>query len=49
LIGALALSVIAAYVSSIYGPTWSPVTFYLALFLILLVRPQGLLGRQPEF
>jgi branched-chain amino acid transport system permease protein len=48
LIGALALSVVAAYVSSFYGPTWSPVTFYLALFLILLIRPQGLMGKQPE-
>jgi branched-chain amino acid transport system permease protein len=48
LIGALALSVIAAFVSASYGPTWSPVTFYLALFVILLVRPQGLLGKKPE-
>jgi branched-chain amino acid transport system permease protein len=48
LLGALALSVVAAYVSSFYGPTWSPVTFYLALFLILLIRPQGLLGKRPE-
>jgi branched-chain amino acid transport system permease protein len=48
LIGALALSVVAAYVSSLYGPTWSPVTFYLALFLILLIRPQGLLGKRAE-
>jgi branched-chain amino acid transport system permease protein len=48
LIGALVLSVVAAYVSSFYGPTWSPVTFYLALFLILLIRPQGLLGKRPE-
>jgi branched-chain amino acid transport system permease protein len=49
LIGALSLSVIAAFVSAEFGPTWSPVTFYLALFLILLVRPQGLLGKKPEF
>jgi branched-chain amino acid transport system permease protein len=49
LIGALALSVIAAFVSAEFGPTWSPVTFYLALFVILLVRPQGLLGKKPEF
>jgi branched-chain amino acid transport system permease protein len=49
LIGALALSVIAAFVSADFGPTWSPVTFYLALFVILLVRPQGLLGKKPEF
>jgi len=48
LIGALALAVGSAYVSSFYGPTWSPVTFYLALFLILLIRPQGLLGKRPE-
>ncbi len=48
LIGALSLSVIAAFVSSTYGPTWSPVTFYLALFLILLFRPQGLMGKRPE-
>jgi branched-chain amino acid transport system permease protein len=48
LIGALSLAVAAAYVSSFFGPTWSPVTFYLALFLILLVRPQGLLGNRPE-
>jgi branched-chain amino acid transport system permease protein len=48
LIGALALSVIAAFVSSWYGPTWSPVTFYLALFAILLFRPQGLMGKKPE-
>jgi branched-chain amino acid transport system permease protein len=48
LIGALSLAVVSAYVSSFYGPTWSPVTFYLALFLILLIRPQGLLGKRPE-
>lgn len=48
LIGALVLSVIAAFVSAEFGPTWSPVTFYLALFVILLVRPQGLLGKKPE-
>jgi branched-chain amino acid transport system permease protein len=48
LIGALALSVIAAFVSAEFGPTWSPVTFYLALFLVLLVRPQGLLGKKAE-
>jgi branched-chain amino acid transport system permease protein len=48
LIGALVLAVASAYVSSFFGPTWSPVTFYLALFMILLIRPQGLLGRKPE-
>ncbi len=48
LIGALVLSVVAAFVATYFGPTWSPATFYLALFVILLVRPQGLLGKKPE-
>jgi branched-chain amino acid transport system permease protein len=48
LIGAVVLSVIAAFVSSQFGPVWSPVTFYLALFAVLLFRPQGLLGKKPE-
>jgi branched-chain amino acid transport system permease protein len=48
LIGALTLSVVAAFVSSEFGPVWSPVTFYLALFAVLLIRPQGLLGKKPE-
>jgi branched-chain amino acid transport system permease protein len=43
-IGALVLAVASAFVSDSFGPTWSPITFYLALFLILLVRPQGLYG-----
>lgn len=42
------LAVIAAYVSFYIGPAWAPITFYLALFLILLFRPQGLLGRKVE-
>jgi branched-chain amino acid transport system permease protein len=37
--------VLSAFVSDWFGPTWSPMTFYLALFLILLVRPQGLFGK----
>jgi branched-chain amino acid transport system permease protein len=52
LIGALLssflLAVIAAFVSFYLGPTWAPITFYLALFLILLFRPQGLLGKKVE-
>jgi branched-chain amino acid transport system permease protein len=42
------LAVIAAYVSFYLGPAWAPTTFYLALFLILLFRPQGLLGKKVE-
>ena len=46
--GALLLAVAAAYVSHFFGPTWSPITFFLALFLILLIRPQGLFGKKME-
>jgi branched-chain amino acid transport system permease protein len=42
------LAVIASYVSFYWGPTWAPITFYLALFLILLFRPQGLLGKKMD-
>jgi branched-chain amino acid transport system permease protein len=43
-IGALLLAVASAIVTDLIGPTWSPITFYLTLFLILLIRPQGLFG-----
>jgi len=43
-VGALLLAVASAIVTDQVGPTWSPITFYLTLFLILLVRPQGLFG-----
>jgi len=43
-IGALLLAVASAAVTTLIGPTWSPITFYLTLFLILLIRPQGLFG-----
>lgn len=45
-IGAVALAVAAAFVTDWFGPNWSPMTFYLALFVILLVRPQGLFGKE---
>ena len=43
-IGALLLAVASAFVTDLVGPTCSPITFYLTLFLILMVRPQGLFG-----
>ena len=43
-VGAFALSIIAAFVGTYAGATWSTITFFLALFVILLVRPQGLFG-----
>jgi branched-chain amino acid transport system permease protein len=47
-LGALLLAVAAAFVSNQFGPTWSPLTFFLSLFIILLVRPQGLFGKKVE-
>jgi len=46
--GAMVLSIAAAVVSDHYGPTWSPATFFLALFVILMLRPQGLFGKKAE-
>jgi branched-chain amino acid transport system permease protein len=48
LVGAVALGIASSYVSSIFGPTWSPLTFFIALFLILLVRKEGLFGKKVE-
>ena len=45
LVGGIGLAVIAAYVTDIFGPTWSYLTFYVALFVVLLIRPQGLFGK----
>ncbi|MBB3397344.1 MULTISPECIES: branched-chain amino acid ABC transporter permease [unclassified Rhizobium] len=47
-VAALGLSVIAAFVGAWVGATWSTMTFFLALFIVLLVRPQGLFGEKPE-
>lgn len=47
-VAALLLSVIAAFVGAYVGATWSTLTFFVALFLILIVRPQGLFGDRPE-
>lgn len=45
LVGGIGLAIVAAYVTDIFGPTWSQMTFYVALFIVLLVRPQGLFGK----
>lgn len=47
-VGAFLLSLIAAFVGYFAGQTWSTLTFFLALFVILLVRPQGLFGEKIE-
>jgi branched-chain amino acid transport system permease protein len=48
IVAALALSVIAAFVGTYFGSTWSLLTFFLARFLILLIRPEGLFGEKIE-
>jgi branched-chain amino acid transport system permease protein len=47
-VAAFALSIVAAFVGTWIGSTWSTMTFFLALFLVLLFRPQGLFGEKPE-
>jgi branched-chain amino acid transport system permease protein len=47
-VAAFALSLVAAFVGTWIGSTWSTMTFFLALFVVLLVRPQGLFGERPE-
>jgi branched-chain amino acid transport system permease protein len=48
IVGSLILSIVAAFVGAYIGSTWSTMTFFLALFVILLVRPQGLFGDKIE-
>jgi branched-chain amino acid transport system permease protein len=43
-IGALIVSTSSAVVASTISPTWSEMTFFVILLLVLLVRPQGLFG-----
>ena len=47
-VGAMLLSMTSSVLSDRYGPTWSQATFFLALFVILLVRPHGLFGKKAE-
>ena len=47
-LASLLLSVIAAFVGTYFGATWSTLTFFVALFVVLMVRPQGLFGEKPE-
>jgi branched-chain amino acid transport system permease protein len=48
LVGSFLLAIIAGFVGHLVGPVWSTITFFLALFVILLVRPQGLFGKKME-
>ena len=46
LIASISMLVIQDVVAVIWSPTWGQTTFYLVLVLVLLLRPQGLLGRK---
>jgi branched-chain amino acid transport system permease protein len=46
LIASILMLVIEDVVAVAWSPTWGQTTFYLILILVLLLRPQGLLGRR---
>jgi branched-chain amino acid transport system permease protein len=35
-----------AVVASTVSPAWAPMTFFVVLIVVLLIRPQGLLGTE---
>ena len=43
-IGALMLGVAEALTARYIGPQWAVVVFYVVILVVLLVRPQGLMG-----
>ena len=43
-VGALVVSTSSAIVASTISPSWSEMTFFVILLLVLLIRPQGLFG-----
>lgn len=45
-IAALSLAVMASLVTDRISPEWAPLSFYAVLFLMLMVRPQGLFGKK---
>ena len=46
LLASVLMLVIQDVVAVVWSPTWGQTTFYIILILILLLRPQGLLGRK---
>ena len=48
LVASFLLAAVSSFVSFYVSTAWSPITFYLALFIILLFRPQGLFGKKVE-
>jgi branched-chain amino acid transport system permease protein len=48
LVGSFLLAIASAFVSHYLGLTWSPLTFFLVLFVVLLFRPEGIFGKKAE-
>jgi branched-chain amino acid transport system permease protein len=46
LIASILMLVIQDVVAVVWSPTWGQTTFYIILIFVLLLRPQGLLGRK---
>ena len=44
--GSLLLGVGVAFVGNLVSTSWSPMVFFLVLFLILLIKPEGLFGEK---
>ncbi len=43
-VGALVISVSSSIVAAVVSPSWSQMTFFVVLLLVLLIRPRGLFG-----
>jgi branched-chain amino acid transport system permease protein len=44
-VGGLFLGVISSVTAAVWNPQWESMTFFIALLLVLLIRPQGMFGR----
>jgi branched-chain amino acid transport system permease protein len=45
-VAAVILGVIESVVAAMISPDWSAFSFLVVLFVVLIVRPQGLFGRR---
>lgn len=45
-VAALSLAVISSLVTDMISPEWAPMAFFGVLFIVLMVRPQGLFGKK---
>ena len=45
-VAALSLAVLSAFVTDRISPEWAPLSFFGVLFVMLMIRPQGLFGKK---